>query len=149
MTWAPVAAASARLLPAADRLTVRATRGRHTMSGWVTGLPIVELATTGARSGLPRTHRVMAVPIDAGPTDGGLVVVGANFGGPTDPAWCANLRAVPQALVDGTAYVARELAGAERDDAFARALALNPGWRRFQRRAGRDLPVFELRPAAH
>jgi hypothetical protein len=45
---------------------------------------------------------------------------------------------------DGT-YYARELSGAERERGFQRALSLNPGWRRFQKRAGeRVIPVVRL-----
>jgi deazaflavin-dependent oxidoreductase (nitroreductase family) len=141
VTLGPVAWASARVLPGADRLVARASGGRATLSGWVTGLPIVELETVGARSGEARRHRVMAVP-DAG----GLLVVAANFGADRHPAWYFNARAERRVRVDGRAYVARELAGAERQEGFDRALALNPGWRRFSDRAGRPIPVLALTP---
>jgi deazaflavin-dependent oxidoreductase (nitroreductase family) len=139
VTRGPVARLSARFLPSLDRASVRLTGGRVVLSAWVTGLPIIELGTTGARSGQPRTHRVMGIP-----EPDGHLVVGANFGGPSDPAWCHNLRAHPRATVGHTAYGVAELAGVEREAAFARALELNPGWRRFQDRAGRPLPVFRL-----
>jgi deazaflavin-dependent oxidoreductase (nitroreductase family) len=143
VTRGPVAALSARLLPGLDRLAVRVTGGRATLSGWVTGLPIVELATTGARTGERRVHRVMGIP-----TERGYLVVAANFGRARDPAWVHNQRADVRVEVDGEPHVGRELAGAEREAAFARALELNPGWRRFRQRAGRPIPVVELSPEA-
>ncbi|MTD13620.1 nitroreductase family deazaflavin-dependent oxidoreductase [Nakamurella sp. YIM 132087] len=146
VTLRPVARLSARFLPALDRIAFRISRGRLTLSGALTGLPVVELITTGARSGEPRSTRVLAVP-DAD----GFVVVGANFGGDRDPAWCHNLRSTPEALLrKGSAelsVVATELHGVERDRGFDRALALNPGWQRFRRATGRRIPVFALTPA--
>lgn len=139
VTRRPVARLSARFLPSLDRASIRISGGRVVLSAWLTGLPIIELTTTGARSSEQRTHRVMGIP-----DDDGCLVVGANFGGTSDPAWCHNLRAHPRATVARTSYDAAELVGAEREAAFARALELNPGWRRFQDRAGRSLPVFRL-----
>jgi deazaflavin-dependent oxidoreductase (nitroreductase family) len=142
VTRGPVAALSARFLPTLDAYAVRLVG--TPLSAWLTGLPIVELTTTGARSGEPRVNRVMGIP-----TDVGYLVVAANFGATRNPAWYANLRAHPAVEVtDATGaapYVARELGGAEREAGFARALELNPGWRRFQERAGRPIPVVELR----
>jgi deazaflavin-dependent oxidoreductase (nitroreductase family) len=140
VTTGPVAALSARFLPAVDRRVVRATGGRFTPSAWVTGLPVVELTTTGARSGAARTARVLAVPVQDG-----LLVVGANFGSTRDPAWVHNLRAHPRATVNGAAHEARELHDDQRDEGFALAARLNPGWQRFAERAGeRPIPVFRL-----
>jgi len=41
-------------------------------------------------------------------------------------------------------YVTRELAGAERDAAWARAVALYPGYEGYAARAGRVIPVVVL-----
>jgi deazaflavin-dependent oxidoreductase (nitroreductase family) len=146
VTSRPVAALSARVLPGIDRLVFRLTGGRVTFSAWVTGLPVVRVTTTGARSGEPRPVRMLGVP------DGdGLIVIAANFGSAANPAWVHNLRARPDVTValEGSshAYRARELTGSERERGFDRALSLNPGWRRFQSSAGsRVIPVFRLQP---
>lgn len=139
VTRSPVAALSARLLPTLDRASVRLTRGRTPLSAWVTGPPVVELTTIGARSGLPRTHRVLGIP-----HGDGLLVVAANFGSSTHPAWFHSLTADPHVEVDSAPHVARELHGAQREAGFAEALRLNPGWRRFAERADREIPVLEL-----
>lgn len=54
-TSRPLAWLSARVLHRIDRVVHRATRGRSTFSGWASGLPVVFLTTTGARTGLQRT----------------------------------------------------------------------------------------------
>lgn len=147
VTWRPVAVLSRRYLPSLDAFVARRTDGRRTVSNWLTGLPIVELETMGARSGQPRRTSVMAVP-----EDDGCVVVAANFGSSRQPAWYWNLRSNPSVTVRAgdavTAMTARELEGQARERAFDRALRLNPGWARFADRAGgRTLPVFRLSPA--
>ena len=75
----------------------KTTKGRHTLS-YTSGLPIVLLRTTGAKSKLPRT-----VPLVGMPVDGGLAIIASNFGQTRHPAWYYNLRANPaaEASVDG------------------------------------------------
>jgi deazaflavin-dependent oxidoreductase (nitroreductase family) len=87
---APVSWLYGRVLHHLDRLT----RGRHTLSSWLSGLPVVMLTTTGAKTGQQRTSPVIAVP------DGdNLVVVASNWGRRQHPAWYYNLRAHPRATV--------------------------------------------------
>jgi deazaflavin-dependent oxidoreductase (nitroreductase family) len=59
----------------------------------VSGLPVVMLTTTGAKTGRQRTRPVLGIP------DGErLILVGSNFGRPHHPAWYHNLRAGPRAI---------------------------------------------------
>ena len=145
-TSRPLAWLSARVLHRFDRLVQRASGGRATFSGWVSGLPVVLLTTTGARTGLPRTTPVLGIP------DGdGFVVIASNFGKQQHPAWYHNLVADPAVTltVDGvtTAFEARRLTGRERAEHFGTALELNPGWLRYRNWAGdREIPVIALRP---
>jgi deazaflavin-dependent oxidoreductase (nitroreductase family) len=109
------------------------------------GLPVLDLTTTGRRSGRPRTSHLISVPIDDT-----LAVLGTNFGQPATPAWVLNLEADPHATVryrDRTAEVtARPATEAE----FARVLAASgpvyPGYRKYQQRIGdsRRLRIFLL-----
>jgi deazaflavin-dependent oxidoreductase (nitroreductase family) len=141
VTTGPVAAVSARVLPSLDRQAFRLTGGRFTPSAWVTGLPVIELETTGARSGVPRAARVLGVPVAEG-----HLVVAANFGATSHPAWYFNLRRHPSATAAGEPVVAEELHGPDREAGFELAASLNPGWRRFAERAGdRAIPVMLLR----
>lgn len=148
-TSRPLAWLSARILHRIDRAVYRATRGRITFSMWVSGLPVVLLSTTGARTGQPRTTPVLGIP------DGDrLVVIAANFGQRHHPAWYYNLRARPRAsvIVDGVAreYEAHQLAGDERERQFQAAVQLNPGWLRYRSWAGeRQIPVIRLVPLAN
>ena len=142
----PVAWVSARALHRVDLLVHRATRGRTTFSTVVSGLPVVMLTTTGARTGRSRTLPVLGIP------DGDrMVVIASNFGQRHHPAWYHNLRALPFATVAGdgpaVAMRARELAGDERERYFAAGVAVNPGWTRYRGRAGRrQIPVVMLEP---
>jgi deazaflavin-dependent oxidoreductase (nitroreductase family) len=143
MTWLYT-----RIQQPVDEIVCRLTRGRATASSWTSGIPVVMLTTTGARSGQPRTVPVVGVP------DGdGLVVIASNYGRPHHPAWYHNLRAHPRATVstDGQTreVVARELSGQERDACFERVVRLHPGFVLYQDRASdRPIPVLVLDPPA-
>ncbi len=111
------------------------------------GLPIVELTTTGARSGAPRT-----VPLVGLPDGDRLVVFGSSWGRPQPPGWHFNLLAHPDATIDRRgnrgAVRARLAAGPEREAYWARAVSVYPGYGEYQRRAGRQIPVWVLEPVA-
>ncbi len=142
----PVSWLLARLLRPLDGITLRLTRGGCTATAFLTGLPVVFLTTTGARSGLPRT--VPLVGMRAGET---LIVIASNFGSSRHPAWYFNLRAQPQVLVaEGGVtrpYRAREAQGEEREAYWRRAVEIYPGYEAYRRRAGgRRIPVIVLEP---
>jgi deazaflavin-dependent oxidoreductase (nitroreductase family) len=135
-----------RVLDPVDRLVRRVSGGRSTATEALTGLPTVALTTRGARSGLPRT-----VPLIAVPHRGDVAVIGSNWGRPAHPAWVTNLRADPRAgLARGgrsVSVVARPLDGEEAEAVWARARALYPGYGGYRARAGREIVVFRLEPA--
>jgi deazaflavin-dependent oxidoreductase (nitroreductase family) len=137
----------ARVLDHIDRPVFRLTRGRHTMTSLLAGLPVVMLTTTGARSGRPRT-----VPLVGLPSTEGLVVIASNYGQRSHPAWYHNLRANPRAevTVDGERRdcVAVVADGERRARIWEQGLAIYPGFGRYERRAShRDIAVFVLEPA--
>jgi deazaflavin-dependent oxidoreductase (nitroreductase family) len=129
-----------------DRLVYRLSGGRTTASSSFAGVKITMLTTTGARSGMPRTLPVLGLP------DGdGMILIASNFGRPRNPSWYHNLRADPQATVvfDGVRRDMRasELAGAERDRAYARGEEIYPGFRHYPDwTEGRRIPVLRLSP---
>jgi deazaflavin-dependent oxidoreductase (nitroreductase family) len=130
-----------KIAPKVDRTVHRLTGGRYTVSQFM--LPVVVLTTTGAKSGLPRT-----VPLAAVPVDGDLVVVGSNFGQTHHPAWSANLIAHPRAQVSigGDEYdVDAVLLDAEAlEEVWPRLTEIWPLFDRYAETSGRTLRVFRL-----
>ena len=124
--------------------------GRHTVSGFVAGVPNVMLTTTGARTGRKRTVPLVGVPIDDG-----VAIVGTRFGSPHHPARYHNLLADPFAELETqggttTAVVAREVPDGDEYDAIMRAAdATYSGFPIYRRRiTARRVPVFVLQPVA-
>jgi deazaflavin-dependent oxidoreductase (nitroreductase family) len=142
----PMSLLPARALLRLDREVFRLTRRRTTLSAWVSGLPIVMLTTTGARSGQPRTLPILGLP------DGDrLVVIASNFGLPRHPGWYYNLRAHPLAVISWAGSTvemrARELTGDERQRYLTRSHMAYPWWEQYHRRAApRQIPVIMLEP---
>jgi deazaflavin-dependent oxidoreductase (nitroreductase family) len=141
MSWIPP-----RALVRLDRAFFRITRGRTNWSAWISGLPIIMLTTTGARSGKPHTLPVLALP-----EDDHLVVIASNMGKPANPGWYYNLRAHPSVMITWRGSTvrmrARELIGEERQRYVDRGLQAYPWWAPYHRRAApRLIPVVMLEP---
>jgi deazaflavin-dependent oxidoreductase (nitroreductase family) len=135
----------ARVLHRVDRVVFRLTGRRGTFARWASGIPVVMLTTTGAKSGVPRTSPVLGI------ADGdALILIASNFGRDHHPAWAHNLRAHRNATVavDGAVRElrARELQGEERERAFRLGGKIYPGYTAYRRRASREIPVFRLEP---
>jgi deazaflavin-dependent oxidoreductase (nitroreductase family) len=135
-----------RILDPLDRLTFRATKGRHLFSSVLSALPVAMVTTTGARSGRSRT-----VPLLAMRTEDGLVVIGSNYGRPKHPAWRHNLRANPEGEVDVDgqrwAFRAVEIEDDRRVGIWQQALRTYPGFSAYAKRAApRRISVFVLEP---
>lgn len=135
-----------RTLEPFDKMWLRITRGRRTLTTIMTGLPVIELATRGAVSGRPRVCPLIAIP------DGDrLVVIASNFGAKKHPAWYLNLRANPDVAVklNGAVapYHARTAGDGERERYWRQAVAMYPGYRDYgQRAGGRRIPIVVLEP---
>lgn len=142
---APVSWLLSHTLHHVDKRVFRFTNGRRTLSSLITGLPIVMLTTTGARSGKARTVPVLGLP------DGDRIVVFASGYGQNSrpPAWYYNLRAVPEAsaTVNGVDHRVRasEAECEERDRLWRKGVEIYPGFTDYQERiAGRQIPVMIL-----
>lgn len=137
---------SARLMHHLDKLVLRLSNGRSTAASLLTGLPILALTTTGAKSGLPRTMPLVAIPH----RDGQLIVIASNWGQQKHPAWYYNILAHPQVTVtrDGRSqpYLARETEGAEREACWQTAVQTYPGYTAYKQRTTRQIPVILLTP---
>jgi deazaflavin-dependent oxidoreductase (nitroreductase family) len=135
-----------RVLHRIDPPVFRMTRGQHTVSSLITGLPVVFLTTTGARSGRRRTSPVLGFP-----TAEGLVVIASNYGQAQHPAWYYNLRAHPEGevIISGQPHRFRaiEADGERRERIWREGLTIYPGWSAYERRAtNRRIAVFILEP---
>lgn len=141
----PVSAFLAKVLHHADVFMLRLTNDRHTFAELV-GLPIVQLTTTGAKTGLPRV-----VPLVGIVERGTIALIASSFGRKHNPGWYYNLKVHPECVVkfngrSGT-YIARETAGDEYDHYWKIALTYYAGYEKYKQRASnRHIPVMVLEP---
>jgi deazaflavin-dependent oxidoreductase (nitroreductase family) len=137
-----------KLLRHLDDAVQKVSRGRTTVPELLAGLPVLDLTTTGRRSGGPRTSHLISVPIDDT-----LAVLGTNFGQPSTPAWVLNLEANPRATVRYREQTVEVTARPATDTEFSRVLAASgpvyPGYRKYEQRIGesRRLRIFLLERA--
>lgn len=137
---------SARVMHHLDKLVLKVSNGRSTAASLLTGLQILTVTTTGAKSGLPRTMPLVAVPFE----DDRLVIIASNWGQQKNPAWYYNILAHPEVTVtrDGRSqtYLARETEGDERTACWQAAVETYPGYPAYERRTSRRIPVILLTP---
>ncbi|MGN6446845.1 nitroreductase/quinone reductase family protein [Amnibacterium sp.] len=109
------------------------------------GRHLVLIHHTGARTGVQRVAPARAIRIDA---DSWLVAA-SKAGAPDNPGWYYNLLANPDVEIetpdDGTVPVhAEELRDAARDEAWARFTEEAPGFRDYEQKTSRTIPVVAL-----
>src|SRR3954447_23911736 len=127
------------------RVVVKLTGGRV---GWKAGgMPVVELTTTGRKSGAPRTV-MLTSPIQDGES---IVVVASRGGDPQHPAWFLNLRDEPKVEVafKGGAkrpMLARVATAEERAALWPRVVAGYKGYANYQTKTDREIPLVYLEP---
>ena len=126
------------------RVVFNVSKGR--IFGKAFGMPIVELVTTGRRSGKERST-MLAVPI----ADSDRVVLVASFGGDErHPAWYLNLQANPEVRVtmagSTRTMIARTATEEERAELWPRITSVFEGYARYQERTERPIPVVILEP---
>ena len=142
--WRPVAWLYARILPPADRFVSRITGRSTTFAGLATGLQVLLLTTTGAKTGAQRTQPVLY--LRAGED---FVVIASNWGQERNPSWYYNLRANPKAKVtlSGSTHdvTAREVTGPQRELYWQQGCRMYPAWNRYKARSRRrEFPVIAL-----
>jgi deazaflavin-dependent oxidoreductase (nitroreductase family) len=127
------------------RLLLKATAGRL---GWdAMRMPVLELTTTGRRSGLPRSV-MLTSPVAE---NGSRVVVASRGGDDVHPAWLLNLRDDPNvevALRGGPKQpmTARIVAADERARIWAEIAGRFPLYAGYQRKTDREIPLVILDP---
>jgi deazaflavin-dependent oxidoreductase (nitroreductase family) len=140
----PGAALGRRILPTLDRSVLTLTRGRSTLTSLASGLPVLWLTTTGARSNEKRTVPLLGFPIGED-----LAVLGTHFGSRGTPGWVHNLEAAPFAEVgyrDQRTRVRARRAGPDEEAAvWGQAASAYPGYEHYAGRAAhREIRVFIL-----
>jgi deazaflavin-dependent oxidoreductase (nitroreductase family) len=126
------------------RAIFRATGGRVGGTGF--GMPVLELATVGRRTGRPR-RTMLTAPI----VEGERLVLVASYGGDDrHPAWFLNLRANPDCEVTmrgrTRAMRARVASPEERAALWPRVTRAYRGYALYQRRTRREIPLVILEP---
>ena len=116
-------------------------------SGGSRDVHVLMITSPGRRTGTPRSTCVRYLE-----TPDGLVVWGTGSGSRRDPDWFQNLRAAAESDVQVRArrfrVRPRELLGADRDRIWNEtSLSEAPGVAKYQRKAGRVIPVAVLEPA--
>lgn len=129
-----------------DPVLMRMSRGRVS-TGFM--FPNVNVTTTGAKSGQPRTATLLYF------TDGvDVILIASSFGRDKHPAWYHNLKAHPEATLErrgqGGRYRAEEVDDeAERPRLFSLADHVFPGYADYRERvraSGRRIPIMRLKP---
>ncbi|MDE0546126.1 nitroreductase/quinone reductase family protein [Microbacterium sp. C7(2022)] len=121
----------------------RANGGTVTRANF--GRDLVLVHHVGAKSGVERVAPLRGIRVD----EDTWLVAASKAGAPDNPAWYHNLLAHPDVSVetpdDGTITVhVDELKGQERDAAWARFTAASEGFREYEQRTSRTIPVLAL-----
>jgi deazaflavin-dependent oxidoreductase (nitroreductase family) len=132
-----------KAMNAVHRGALKLTGGR---AGWhLKNMPVVELTTTGRKSGLQR-----AVMLTSPLQDGRTVVVVASRGGDDNPpAWYLNLVANPEVEVSfqgkpKQAVQARVATPEERSELWPRVIADHKHYGGYQTKTTREIPLVLL-----
>lgn len=138
---------SRRTLHHVDRWVFRLTGQRTTAVALISGLPVLMVTTTGARTGKERTVPILGVPFR-----GAMALIGSNFGQAPTPGWVHNLRANPKTSIvfrgRKVTTVARRAGPKEEEDIFAEASRWYVGFAKYRARViDREIVVFVLEPA--
>ena len=145
LAWQPISWLMARILHHADTLVLRLSSGKLTIAQ-ISGLPIIELTTTGAKTGRKRT-----LPLTGLPDGDKYALIASNFGQDHHPGWYYNLKAQPQVEVERQSqnllYHAHELSDEDWNQAWRRAVNHFPGYAAYRARTkSRAIPIFQLLP---
>lgn len=116
--------------------------------GWsAAGMPVLELTTTGRKSGKPRSC-MLTSPLQVGDVH---VIVASRGGDDHHPAWFLNLRAHPEVQVSigggpTQARRARVATAEERAEMWPRITDKYRNYAGYQARTSREIPLVLLEP---
>ncbi len=115
--------------------------------GWTAGkMPVLELTTTGRKSGQQRST-MLTTPWYDGDT---MAIVASAGGNDAHPAWYLNLEAEPTVTVrteDATRQMtARTVSGDERSEIWSAITSKYKNYADYQTKTEREIPVVLLEP---
>jgi deazaflavin-dependent oxidoreductase (nitroreductase family) len=115
--------------------------------GWSAAkMPVLELTTTGRKSGQPRST-MLTSPWQDGDT---MAIVASAGGGDRDPAWFLNLRDDPSVGVrSGSStrqMTARITEGDEKAELWSQIIKRYDNYSSYQSKTDREIPVVLLEP---
>ena len=134
-----------RVMNAIHHIVLRVSGGRV---GWTVGdMPVLELTTTGRKSGQPRSVMLTA-PLQEGEV---LVVVASRGGDDRPPAWFLNLRDNPDVEVRLRGQPKQQMSGrvataAERERLWPLVIADHRNYAGYQARTMREIALVLLEP---
>jgi deazaflavin-dependent oxidoreductase (nitroreductase family) len=117
-------------------------------AGWrAAGMPVVELTTTGRKSGQPRSV-MLTSPVQRGDA---IVIVASRGGDDHHPAWFLNLRDDPDVEVafagrPKARMRARVATSQERSELWPEVTAKYKGYANYQTKTDREIPLVMLEP---
>ena len=119
------------------------------MTGLFTGLTVVIVTATGAKSGLPRTLPLLCIRDEQDSAT--FALIATNWGQEHYPAWYFNLKANPRAVcsIAGKTgqYLAHEAAGEEYARYWQDAADTYKGYPLYKQRIhGRKIPIMVMSP---
>ena len=131
---------------AVHRGILKASRGR--VGGRAKNMPVIELVTTGRKSGARRSV-MLTSPLQEGST---TVVVASRGGDDQHPAWYLNILADPEVdvVMEGRSrpMLAHAATPAERARLWPLVTARQPHYAGYQRKTDREIPLVLLAPRA-
>ena len=127
------------------RSVVNASGGRFANSAL--GMPVVQLHTTGRKSGKPRVTMLTAPIAD----DQKVVLVASKGGDDRNPDWFLNLQANPDVEVtikgETRPMKARVAPPEEKKELWSQIVSDHKNYAKYQTRTQRDIPVVICEPA--
>ena len=133
-----------RVVTGFHKAVFRASNGRLADRGY--GMPVLQLTTTGRKSGKRRTTMLTSPVQDSDR----MVLVASNGGDDRHTNWFLNLRDDPKVEVtmDGRTRPmrARVASPEEKAELWPRVVAAHGGYAQYQTRTDRDIPLVILEP---
>ena len=137
---------ASRVLHPIDKAILKFTKNRSSLTSILSGIPVIVLTTTGAKSGKLRTAPLLGVIKGED-----VVLMASNWGQARHPSWYYNLKANPEAQlsIHGKTgkYIARDATDVEREIYWAEAVNMYAGYAEYKKRIStREIPMFILSP---